>query len=189
MKLNRINILSFLFLLFLSAQVLADIWDTLKEEEFRENEVEEYIWKEGSSKTPDYPKDEDLVEVSGSPAYKNYQYLIDVKTLQVGDDGIVRYSLVIRSSSVSDNVFFEGVRCTSNEIKAYAYGITDMDDKKKFIAKSDPKWRQVSSIGVTGYGPTFIANYLCGFNGKSIKRDEVIQNIKYGKGTVDGGYN
>jgi len=189
MKLNRINVFSPLLLLFLSVQVWADVWDKLKEEDFRENDVEDYVWKEDGRKTPDYPKDEDLVEVSGSPAYKNYQYLIDVKTLQVGNDGVVRYSLVIRSSSGSDNAFFEGVRCTSGEMKTYAYGITDMDDKKKFIARTDPKWRIASSSGIKGYGQTFIINYLCGFNGKTIKRNEVIQNIKYGKGNVDGGYN
>ena len=64
-----------------------------------------------------------------------------------------------------------------------------MDDKKKFVARTDPKWRPATSKGVKGYGQTFINNYLCGFNGKSIKRHEVIQNIKYGKGAVDGTYN
>jgi len=188
MKLNRFKVFPSLIFLFLSTQIWADVWDKLNEYDYQENDVEEYIWKEGGSKTPGYPKDDDLVEVSGSPAYKNYQYLIDVETLQVGDDGVVRFSLVIRSSSGSDNAFFDGFRCTSSEMKTYAYGITGMDDKKKFIARSNPQWRPATSTGVKGYGQTFIANYLCGFNGKSIKRDEVIQNIKYGKGTVDGIY-
>lgn len=188
MKLNRINIFSLLILLFLSAQVWADVWDTLKEDEFRENDVEDYVWKEDGSTVPDYPKESDLVEVSGSPAYKNYQYLIDVETLQVGADGVIRYSVIIRSPSGADNSFYEGIRCTSGEMKTYAYGITDMDDKKKFISKSDPRWRLASSSSVTGYGPIFIANYLCGFNGKNLKRNEIIKNIKYGKGNLDGLY-
>jgi hypothetical protein len=112
-----------------------------------------------------------------------------VNSVRAGLDGVVRYSLVIRSPSGADNAFFEGIRCTSNEIKTYAYGITDMNDKKSFFPRSDPQWQQVLSSGVKGYGPTFINSYLCGFNGKNLKLGEIIQNIKYGKGEVDGTYN
>ena len=189
MKINVIKSIFLLISILMSTQVLADIWDDLKEEDFRENDVEEFVWKEGDSRTPDYPRESDLVEVSGAPAYQTYQYLLDVENIQVGGDGVVRYSLVIRSPSGSDNAFYEGVRCTTNTIKTYAYGTMDMDDKKKFVARLKPAWKQAHSSGVMGYGQTFIINYLCGFNGKNLKRGEIIQNIKYGKGEVDGGYN
>lgn len=193
MKKYSIKVFSSLIFVFLSllisAQVMADIWEDLNEEEFRENDVEEFVWKEGDSSALGYPEESDLVEVSGSSAYRNYQYLIDVESVQVGADGVVRYSLVIRSSSGSDNAFFEGIRCISNEIKTYAYGAADMDDKKKFVPRIKPGWKKASSSGVRGYSETFIINYLCGFNGKNIKRYEIIQNIKYGKGEVDGTYN
>ena len=188
MKITTIKVFSLLIFLFLSVPLWADVWDKLQSTEYEENDVEDYVWKEGDTNTPDYPKEDDLVEVSGSPAYKNYQYLIDVETLQVGEDDVVRYSLVIRSPKGSDNAFFEGIRCSTHEVKTYAYGITDMDDKKKFVARSEAKWRYATSSGVTGYSVTLINHYLCGFNRKSLKRTDIIQNIKYGKGAVDGLY-
>ena len=180
-----------ILLLLNSSTVCADVWDKWSghAQEYEENEgVEEYVWKEGSNQLPDYPKDDDLLEASGPPNYKNYQYLIDGKNLNVGEDGVVRYSIVIRSPSGADNVMFDGIRCTSNEIKNYAYGSTDMDGKKKFIQRQNPVWKPVSSTGVTGYGPIFTENYFCNFEGSTLSYGEIIQNIKYGKGSVDGLY-
>lgn len=181
-----------ILLLLGSSTVFADVWDKLGShaQEYGENEgVEDYIWKEGSNQLPDYPQDNDLLEVSGPPAYRNYQYLIDGKTLSVGADGVVRYSIVIRSPSGADNVMFDGIRCTSSQIKNYAYGSTDMDGKKKFIQKQSATWKPFQSSGITGYAPILTANYFCNFEGIMLTRQEIIQNIKYGKGNVDGLYN
>lgn len=181
--------LSSLFLMT-SHEVAADVWDDLHGYEYEENEnVEDYVWKEGGSELPDYPDNDDLLEVAGPAAYQNYQYLIDGKNLAVGADGVVRYTMVIRSSSGADNVIFEGLRCTTRQVKNYAYGSTDMDGKKQFIARQSTEWKYVSSIGVTGYTVSLVDNYFCDHDGAILKRHEIIQNIKYGKGPVDGLYN
>lgn len=179
---------SIFFILFLSASVFADVWDELQGDEYKGNDVEEYVWKEGGSKTGAYPKDKNLVEISGPPAYRNYQYLIDAENLTIGADGVVRYALVIRSSSGVDNARYEGIRCIGQQIKTYAYGTTDMQGKKKFVARADPKWQPITSTGATGYGAILITDYFCDFDSINLKRNQVIQNIKYGKGEVDGIY-
>lgn len=46
-------------------------------------------------------------------------YGIDPKTLSVGEDGVVRYVLVARSTSGALNVFYQGVRCAAAEVKTY----------------------------------------------------------------------
>lgn len=184
-----ISFFSVLLFLLLNSSAYTDVWDNLHGHEYKENtDIEEYVWKEGDSKAAAYPKDKDLVEISGSPAYQNYQYLIDAENLSIGADGVVRYALVIRSPGGTDNARYEGIRCIGQQIKTYAYGTMDMQGNKKFVARSEPKWKPVTSNGVTGYGPIFIANYFCDFNSINLKRSEVIQNIKYGKGEVDGSY-
>lgn len=192
---NKQLTVSFLLisLLIQSTVVLAgDVWDKWgsHRQEYQENEgVEDYIWKEGSDAIPAYPENSDLLEVTGPPAYQNYQYLIDGKSLTVGADGVVRYVIVIRSSSGVDNAMFDGMRCTTGQMKNYAYGSTGMDGKKKFILKSNAAWKPFRSSGVTGYGPILAANYFCDHSGVPLKRHVIIQNIKYGKGEVDGLYN
>lgn len=184
-----ISFFSVLLFLLLNSSAYTDVWDNLHGHEYKENtDIEEYVWKEGDSKAAAYPKDKDLVEISGSPAYQNYQYLIDAENLTIGEDGVVRYALVIRSSSGVDNARYEGIRCISQQIKTYAYGTMDMQGNKKFVGLSAPEWKPVSSTGATGYAPILIANYFCSFDSITLKRNEVIQNIKYGKGEVDGTY-
>ena len=178
-------------LLAFSTTAVADVWDNLDSfsDEYQENEgVEEFIWKEGSNNLPGYPQDKNLLEVAGPPMYQNYQYLIDEESLIVGQDGVVRYSIVIRSSGGSDNVLYDGLRCTTKQIKNYAYGSTDKDDKKKFSQKKNAQWRAFRTTGATAYGSILAANYFCDHNGAVLKRHEIIQNIKYGKGEVDGLY-
>ncbi|MCK5648283.1 MAG: CNP1-like family protein [Gammaproteobacteria bacterium] len=178
-------------LLSFSTTAAADVWDRVDgfSDEYQENEgVEEFIWKEGSNNLPDYPQDNNLLQFDGPPAYRNYQYLMDEKSLIVGQDGVVRYSIVIRSSGGADNVMYDGLRCTTNQIKNYAYGSTDMDGKKKFIRKKNADWKAFRSTGVTAYASILAADYFCDHNGAVLKRHEIIQNIKYGKGNVDGLY-
>lgn len=177
-------------ILFVSNSVCADVWEDLNSHEFQENEnVEEYIWKEEGSNIPDYPENAELIEVAGPPAYRNYQYLIDGKGLKVGADGVVRYSIVIRSSSGSDNVMHDGLRCITAEIKNYAYGSTNKEGKKVFIPRQQTSWKPVRSTGVDGYSKGLAENYFCDHNGVILTRHEIIQNMKYGKGNVDGLYN
>lgn len=171
-----------------AAEVVADIWETLNEHEFRMNEdVEDYIWKEQGVALPEYPQDRDLLEVDGPPAYRNYQYLIDGKSLQVGADRVVRYSIVIRAPGGADNVMYEGLRC-NGQVKSYAYGSTDKQGKKVLLARQNPQWQPVRSTGVTGYSEILRVNYFCNMQDALLSRQEILQNIKYGKGEVDGLY-
>lgn len=172
--------------------VFADVWDKLDaySDDYQFNEdVEDFVWKEGSSNLPGYPQDSDLLKVAGPAAYRDYQFFIDEKSLTVGSDGVVRYSIVIRSASGSDNVMYDGLRCSTNQLKNYAYGSTDMDGKKKFIKKQSSDWHHFRGSGITGYGSILASNYFCDHNGAVLKQNNIIQNIKYGKGPVDGIYN
>lgn len=191
-RLSNLLFITSVFLWLPGNTVLAGIWDKLPahQEEYKENEgVEDFVWKEGSSNLPDYPENKDLLEVFGSAEFQNYLYLIDGKQLQVGEDGVVRYTIVIRSPSGADNVMYEGLRCTTGEVKQYAYGTTNMDGKKTFFPRHKPVWKPISSVGVTGYTNSLRANYFCSFEDFPLTQHEILQNIKYGKGNVDGMYN
>jgi len=51
---------------------------------------------------------------------------------------VVRYTLVIRSPSGSDNVSYEGIRCNVREVKVYAYG-----SRGKFHVDANAKWERI----------------------------------------------
>lgn len=163
-------------------------WDSFSDENKDNEGVEDYVWKEDGSHLPAYPQEKDLIEVDGPPSYRHYQYLIDEQSLTIGKDRVARFSLIIRSKSGADNVFYDGLRCSSNELKNYAYGVTDSDGNKKFTARENPRWQAFRSSGMTAYGAVFAASYFCDHNALNLKRHEIIYNMKYGKGDVDGLY-
>lgn len=49
------------------------------------------------------------------------KYGVDPATISIGRDGIVRYVMVARSSSGTVNAMYEGLRCSSGEVRVYAH--------------------------------------------------------------------
>lgn len=86
---------------------------------------------------PAFPKDVDLKAFYVSPTTDN-RFYIDRKSVSVVDDGVVRYTLVVVSSSGSRNVSFEGMRCESGEIRRYAFGRADGTWSKSRNARWEP---------------------------------------------------
>jgi hypothetical protein len=70
---------------------------------------------------PAYPRATNLVafRVDGAPGFR---FFLDRGSIVPGKDGVVRYVLVARSPEGSDNVTYEGMRCSSAEQRIYAVG-------------------------------------------------------------------
>jgi hypothetical protein len=86
-----------------------------------EIEVERRGWKEGEYTLPAPPKAEDLMEFYVS-ATTDFRFFVDRQSLSVGKDGVVRFTLLARSPSGSENVTYEGIRCSEGNYRVYAYG-------------------------------------------------------------------
>lgn len=80
-------------------------------------------WKEAVTSLPPWPSDGDLVEFSVDNPSSRFRQYIDSKSISVGADRAVRYTLIVESQSGTRNVSFEGLRCTpKGAFKIYAYG-------------------------------------------------------------------
>lgn len=80
-------------------------------------------WKEDATSLPPWPNDSDLIEFSVDDPSSSFRQYIDGKSIAIGKDGAVRYTLVVEARSGVRNVSFEGLRCTpSGAYKIYAYG-------------------------------------------------------------------
>jgi len=85
---------------------------------------EERNWTEQQFKLPPYPKSADLVQFPVGATGGN-RFFVDSASVNIGADGVVRYTLVIRSPSGAENVSFEGMRCSTGERRVYAFGHRD----------------------------------------------------------------
>lgn len=81
-------------------------------------------WAEEGVALPAFPDSANLREFRVSEITSN-RFYIDALSITPGKDGVVRYTLVVRTGGGATNVSFEGIRCDTHELKVYATGRTD----------------------------------------------------------------
>ena len=81
-------------------------------------------WEDRKALLPPYPKEAGLMPIYVSPAIP-FAFFVDRASVSLGQDGVVRYTLVARSSSAATNISYEGVRCETGERRVYAFGRSD----------------------------------------------------------------
>ena len=113
-------------------------------------------WREIEAALPAYPKTENLVPFSGGPA-STHRFFVDAPSLSIGADGVVRYTLVIRTSGGATNVTHEGIRCDERQQKTYAIGAPSGD----WTRARDPQWRYIEYRDVNNHHRVLHNEYLC----------------------------
>lgn len=145
--------------------------------EFDENKKD---WKEIEAKIPAYPKDGNLLPFEAGAA-SPHRFFIDAQSLSIGEDGVVRYILVIKTAGGATNVTFEGIRCDTREQKYYALGQAN----GTWTRARNPQWRHIEYREVNRHHNVLFGDYLC--TGSSANRTPVasvkvvVQRLKYGQ--------
>ena len=80
-------------------------------------------WIELQTIIPSYPKPENLIEFAVGPTEHN-RFYVDGSTINVGNDGVVRYVLVLKTEGGATNVSLEAMRCDTRELKLIAVAAT-----------------------------------------------------------------
>jgi hypothetical protein len=152
------------------------------------DEIKEFEWKEGKVKIPPYPDDGDLLEFYVDGANPNFRYYVDESSLSIGEsDKVARYTLVVKSKTGAKNVFYEGIRCNTEEYKTYAFGV----GKKKMKPMRDPQWRPIENYRHTKHRLDLLNFYLCNAPWPRQPEDAVnaIKHPIQEQTTQDPGYN
>lgn len=130
-----------------------------------EEDYESKQWQEVEVQLPVAPKDETLQSFYVSAASKN-RFLIDLATLSVGNDGVVRYVLLVITPEGGRNVTFEGMRCESREHRIYASGRRDGSWSKS----RNNDWSRIQDAYANRQHAALFQEYFC--PGGVIVRDE-----------------
>lgn len=117
-------------------------------------------WKEIQAQLPPYPKADHLVEFTVSAATSN-RFYIDYNSINVGGDGVVRYSVLIRSPSGAETVSFEGMRCETGERKLYAFGRQDGKGGGEWSRNRFAKWEPIPARQASSHQRELFFHYLC----------------------------
>ena len=113
-------------------------------------------WEELQAQLPPYPRNENLVAFysgSNSP----HRFLIDLASISVGEDGVVRYTLVVRAGGGATNVTFEGIRCDGATQRVYAFG----HPGGQWSRARNSEWREIAYREVNGHHYVLYGDFMC----------------------------
>jgi len=177
MSSNAINIRLLLTVLLLSSySVHAIDWSFRAPHDAVPENAEEYEWAEESTELPAFPEKEKMLQITFDRPNPRFKFFIDPETLSVGDDGVVRYVLMLRSPSGSENIMYEGIRCSKQDYKTIAFGTA----KGKFRHLSRPRWKEITETSNNWFRRDLWQFYFCLADErlKVINRDNILRRIQ-----------
>ena len=130
-------------------------------------------WEESGYQIPPMPDDKSLLPFYASAVSPN-QYLIDVSSISIGKDAVVRYVLVIKSQGGARNVTFEGIRCATGEYRIYAMGRSN----GQWMPTRNDEWQKVPSGDYNRFREALLGEYLCDGVAPARSRAQVIEMLK-----------
>lgn len=119
-------------------------------------EAEDTPWIELAAKLPPPPADDRLLEFTVS-AVAPHHYYIDRDSISVGSDGVIRYTVVIRTAGGVNNAFFEGLRCETAESRQYAHLRSD----GSWMRASRSAWQPVALSSALAWRKALYEDFLC----------------------------
>lgn len=146
-----------------SARDVTDPYDSYRSDsdgsrDFNFDDSQIVPWKELQTKIP-VLSEEGLEEVEIDHGPPGLAYQVDMDTLSVGEDDVVRYWLVTTSGGRVTNVIFEGIHCAEAMHKAYAYA----SPRRMSLIKpvKNPKWVAVRGAKNNDYHDELMNFYFC----------------------------
>ncbi|CAJ0770473.1 CNP1-like family protein [Ralstonia chuxiongensis] len=136
-------------------------------------------FKEDAVTFPPPPVDRDAVPFDvGGRTDSPLRFAIDPKSVSIGKDNVVRYTVLITSKTGARNVNYEGLRCDTAERRIYA---TLRNDTNQWVGnravdmnetantesasmnayKPATDWQRVGNGGPTDYASALMRSYFC----------------------------
>ncbi|MBL0285430.1 MAG: CNP1-like family protein [Zoogloea sp.] len=131
-------------------------------------------WKEGEVRFPPYPAPADLLafDVSSSATAS---FFIDARSLSLADDGVVRYTLVVRGAGGAENVSYEGIRCETAERKLYAIGRGG-----EWVRSGNVEWARIADNALNRQHAVLFKEYFCRPGEARPVLDQIVRSLRYG---------
>lgn len=121
-----------------------------------DDEYEVKKWEEAEVQLPAPPKESDLKAFYVSAVTDN-RFFVDPASISVGNDGVVRYTLLVLTSGGVRNLTFEGMRCETRERRLYAVGRSDGTWSKS----RNKQWERIREAVNNRHHAALFQEYFC----------------------------
>lgn len=130
-------------------------------------------WKEGEVTLPGAPREGALRAIDiGTPSPNTF--LVDEDSVAVGADGVVRYTLIVRTPGGAENVTFEGIRCAAGERRLYASGRKD----GSWTPLKNSAWERIVDNGYNRPRAALARDYFCDGPAGPRDRDHALRLLR-----------
>jgi hypothetical protein len=136
------------------------------------NFVEPPPWAEVMQAPPAAFNLDKLIPVA-NPTRSNLSYSVAPDTVSVGSDKVVRYVIVAKSPRGAMNVLYEGVRCDTREVKAYASWRLDSGWREL----SDAQWQELRNAN-SRHAHTMSNDAFCDVRIVYGSADDIVQRLR-----------
>jgi hypothetical protein len=120
------------------------------------SEQQPEVWQELESELPAYPEKDNLLEVDAGTEGLQYTVYLDKASIIKSDDNVVRYTVVLVSSTGVRNITHEGLHCGERNYRRYAYGVND-----QWQPLPDSPWKPLRGKGANRYRLIFYEKFIC----------------------------
>ena len=105
-------------------------------------------------------------------------FAVDAKSIDVGSDGVVRYTVVISSPSGAKNLNYEAIRCETYEWGQDAGLNAEHDGWDSSVAT---RWRRIENGDLNAYQAALYKDYFCANKIPAAPTKVIVNNIRYGR--------
>jgi hypothetical protein len=133
---------------------------------------------------PPYPKPENYLPFQVN-ATTPFAFFVDAKSLSVGTDGVVRYSVIAKSPEGALNISYEGLRCADGQFRVYAFGRSD----NTWSEARRSRWESIRGDARNAQRAALYRDYFCSATGDVATAEELLWALKSGgnpRATVSG---
>lgn len=150
--------------------------DVEKREQFKgEKEVEREL-VDANVVLPPFPVEDNLIEVKFAGP-KSFTYYLDSESVSIYESEVVRYTLIARSPSGSDNVSYEGIYCKARTYKSYAFGSAG----QTWALARNPNFTPVRDLDRNNVRLAMYRDYACPYGVAQRDADRVVTAVKRGQ--------
>lgn len=132
-------------------------------------------WAEMPEPLPEFPRPENYLPLPVS-ATTPFAFFVDAKSLSVGKDAVVRYSLIARSADGALNVSFEGIRCSARQFRVYALGRSDNTWSETRISP----WRSIPADARNAQRAVLHDEYFCAMSRRIHTAEDAVRALRRG---------
>ena len=111
---------TFKLLLVLGFGLVGSVFAAPNTQYYQKDDIEDKKdWVEDKVEFPALPQESNLISIYLNATSVN-RYWVDANSITVGNDGVVRYSLIVLSGGGVRGVTYEGIRCETRDLRRYA---------------------------------------------------------------------